>query len=617
MRHKTIAAGLIGTILTAGAFAAERIEAPGAEPLRAGGEWPSYNRSLDGQRYSPLDQINRANAGQLQEVCRIRIDESGSFQAGLVVIDGVMYATTPTDTIALDPVTCEVLWRHSYRRATATPFPINRGVAHYAGRLYRGTDDGRLIALDARTGTEIWTNVVGDPAEGEIVSGSPLAWNGMIIAATAVSEFGARGRVLAYDAATGRELWRFNTVPTPDEANADTWRNTFWNDTGGGGGGSWSHFALDPATREVFVPVGNPIPDFVPAEREGDNLYTNCVLVLDAITGKLKWWYQLKPADGHDHDLASAPVLYRDANGGRRVAAAGKDGYLHIVDRRSHKRVARVPVTTVDDPMPLPTPEGVKACPGPAGGVEWNGPAFDPGRNRLYVGSLDYCALYQSEPGTKPVIPGYHLGGTWTGLGTPRGWIFAVDAGSGDVAWKYHGEHPFVSAVTPTAGGIVFTGDNHGNLFVFDSDSGDILHKTDTGGSMSGGVITYEVDQRQYVAVTSGNVSRSLFGARGRPTIIVMALPQDVIAAERDNTASVVARGKRGYATSCSVCHGADGKAWNNVDLAAIRDKMTLESLVTFIREPRAPMPKVFAEPLSAADETRIREIATYLMNWE
>ena len=187
-----------------------------------GSEWPSYNKTLDGQRYSPLTQINKSNVAKLEEVCRVGPVEGGSFQPGLIVIDGVMYATTPDDTLALDPTDCTILWRHSHRRDDAAPFPVNRGVAYYAGRLFRGTVDGRVLALDARTGSELWANVVGAPIDGEIVTGAPLAWNGLVIVGTAASEFGVRGRVIAYDAASGREVWRFNTVPAPGEPNHDT-----------------------------------------------------------------------------------------------------------------------------------------------------------------------------------------------------------------------------------------------------------------------------------------------------------------------------------------------------------------------------------------------------------
>jgi alcohol dehydrogenase (cytochrome c) len=618
MRHVTIrfARACALALVAHAAHAADRIADPQAPVPPTGSEWPSYNLSVDGQRYSLLDQIDTGNAGQLAEVCRYKVDDTGSFQAGLVVIDDVMYGTTATDTFALDPTNCELIWRVHHRRARPAPFAVNRGVGYYAGRLFRGTDDGRFLALDARTGQELWSNTIGDPGAGELATGSPLVWNGLVITGTAVSEFGVRGRVMAYDAATGREVWRFNTVPAPGEPNSDTWRDTVWNDIGGGGGGTWSHFALDPTTGELFIPVGNPIPDFVPAERPGDNLYTNSVLVLDVFTGKLRWWYQLAPADGLDHDLASAPALYRTARG-MRMAAGGKDGYLHIVDRRSHELIAKTAVTSVTEPVAVPTPEGIEACPGPAGGVEWNGPAYDPAHNLLFVGALDYCALFQSTPGTKPEIGGYNMGGTWTGLGTPRGWIHAVNADTGEIAWRYHADHPVIGAITPTAGGIVMGGDNAGKFIVFEAASGKVLKEIDTGGSLSGGVITYAVGGRQYVAVTSGNVSRSLFGAAGKPTVVVMALPEGAVASGHAPGVPNAKRGKALYYTTCAVCHGLDGNDWNNVDLKAVKRKMDFEALTAFILNPRAPMPKVFAEPLSAADELRLKDIATFIMQWE
>lgn len=603
------------SVCAAGASAADK---GGAAPpaFSVGGEWGSYNKSLDGQRYSMLRQINTGNAAELAEVCRIRIEDHGSFQAGLIVIGDVMYATTITDTIALDPATCAVKWRRSYRADKRTPFPVNRGVAYYAGRLYRGTGDGRVIALDAATGAEVWSNVVGDPANGEIVSGAPLAWNGLVIVGTAVSEFGVRGRIIAYDADTGREVWRFYSVPLPGEPGSETWQNTVWNN-GSGGGGTWSHFALDPGSAELFIPIGNPVPDFAPGDRPGANLYTNCVLVLDARTGKLKWWYQLAPNDGLDHDLASAPVLYRNSAHQAMVAAGGKDGYVHIVDRTTHKLVAKTAVTTVDKNPQQPTEEGVKACPGVSGGVEWNGPAFDPERNRLFVGALDYCSMFIRESGTKPRAGGANYGGSWSGIGTASGWFSALDADTGKVAWQYHADAAVLSGITPTAGGIVMGGDNAGNFFVFDSDNGKVLKSVATGGSLSGGVITYETRGKQYVAFTSGNVSRSLFGAVGRPSIVVMALPAAVLAKEAATQKADITHGRDLFFGLCGACHGADGKAWRPIDLTKVKNKMTEAELVAFIKKPRAPMPAPFPEPLNAQDERDIRDIAAFLMQWQ
>ncbi len=581
-----------------------------------GGEWASYNKTPDGQRYSPLRQINSGNAAELAEVCRIRIEDHGSFQAGLVVINDVMYATTSTDTLALDPSTCKIKWRTAYRPDKRAPFPVNRGVAYYGGRLFRGTGDGHVIALDAKSGEVLWKNAVGEPDQGEFVSGAPMAWNGLVIVGTAASEFGVRGRVMAYDAMSGREVWRFYTIPLPGEAGSETWKDTVWNN-GNGGGGTWSHFALDAASAEVFIPVANPVPDFSPGDRPGANLYTNSVVVLDARTGQLKWWYQLAPNDGFDHDLAAAPVLYRNSVHKQMVAAAGKDGYVHIVDRLTHKLVAKTAVTTVDENAPQPTEEGVKVCPGVAGGVEWNGPGFDPERNRLFVGALDYCSIMRRESGTKPVAGGANYGGSFSGIGEPSGWFTALDADTGKLLWQYHADAAVLSGITPTAGGIVLGGDNAGNFFVFDSDSGKVLKSVATGGSLSGGVVTYENRGKQYVAFTSGNVSRSLFGATGRPSIVVMALPAAVLAREAAAQKADFTRGRDLYYGLCGACHGGDGKTWQPIDLTKVKNKMTLEELVAFIKKPRAPMPQPFPDPLNAQDERDIHDIASFIMQWQ
>ncbi len=607
--------GLLGLCAT-GVFAAGKNVAIATPAFNVGGEWGSYNKSLDGQRYSMLRQINTSNAAELAEVCRIRIEDHGSFQAGLVVINDVMYATTNTDTIALDPTTCAVKWRQVYRADKHAPLPVNRGVAYYGGRLFRGTSDGRVIALDAKTGEMLWSNAVGDADYGEFVSGAPLAWNGLVIVGTAASEFGVRGRVLAYDAMSGREVWRFYTIPLPGEPGSETWKDTVWN-AGSGGGGTWSHFALDAGSAELFIPVGNPVPDFAPGDRPGANLYTNSVVVLDARTGALKWWYQLAPNDGLDHDLAAAPMLYRNSAHKQMVAAGGKDGYVHIVDRTTHKLVAKTPVTTVDENPPQPNEEGVKVCPGVAGGVEWNGPAFDPERNRLFVGALDYCAMFRRESGTKPTVGGTNYGGSWSGVGKASGWFTALDGDTGKVIWQYHADAAVLSGITPTAGGIVLGGDNAGNFFVFASDTGKVLKSVATGGSLSGGVITYENHGKQYLAFTSGNVSRTVFGATGRPSIVVMALPEAVLAKEAAAQKVDPERGHNLYFGMCGSCHGADGKNANPIDLTKVKDKMTQEQLVAFIKKPRAPMPQPYPEPLNAQDERDIQDIAAFIMQWQ
>jgi len=581
-----------------------------------GGDWGGYNKTLQGQRYSPLTQINVKNASLLSEVCRVRLDEEMSFQSGLVVVKDTMFLTTPTDTIALDPVTCAIKWRHVYRRNQSGWLQVNRGVAYLNGRVFRGTDDGLLIALDAKTGAEIWTSTVGDMDVGHMITAAPIAWNGLVFIGTAASEFGIRGQIVAYDAATGREVWKFHTIPIGDEIGADTWPDKNWN--GKGGGGTWSTFAIDPITSELFIPVANPTPDFTPAERPGANLFTNSVVVLDAPTGKLKWWYQLLANDAHDYDLAAAPMLYSNSKGEEMVAAAGKDGYLHLINRATHALVSKTPVTTVDEHPQRPTPEGVKVCPGPTGGVLWNGPAYDPGRKTIFVGALDSCGLFMSEPGTKVTVTGLYMGGKWRYITPPTGWITAVDSETGKVRWKFHADAAVVSGITPTAGGIVMGGDNSGNFLTFNSDTGEVLKKVATGGSLSGGVITYEQQGKQYVAFTSGNFSRTVMGVYGRPTLIVMALPKSA-AAKADKKLPLtlkpdVGRGQKVYVKRCAACHGAKGERTAGIDLGRTSEKWTREQLSEFIIDPTPTMPKTFAEPRNENDKAELRDLVEYLL---
>jgi alcohol dehydrogenase (cytochrome c) len=601
----------------AGAAAADSV------PALPGSDWEGYNKSLDGERYSLLDQINTSNAASLVEVCRTRIAARGSLQSGLVVVGDSIFVTTATETFAVDPVTCAIRWQHSYHRSQQPGLSVNRGPAYLNGRVFRGTDDGRLVALDAATGAEMWTSIVGDPSIGEYLSGAPLAWNGLVIVGISGGEFGIRGRILAYDALTGREVWRFNTIPMGKEVGADTWGDGKW--AAHGGGATWSAFTLDPITAELFAPIGNPVPDFAPGDRRGANLFTDSALVLDARTGALRWWYQLQANDDHDHDLAAAPLLFRNGRHEEMMAAAGKDGLLHIVERGSHQARFKVPITTVDPVRKVVTTEGVKVCPGPAGGVLWNGPAIDPRRMTIFVGAVDLCVFLKSVPGAKYVPRGLNMGGGGVDPARfgearptgdpPSGWVTAVDADTGTVRWKYHAETPVIGGVTPTAGGIVMTGDNAGNLLVFDSDSGKLLLKQPTGGALAGGVVTYAREGRQYVAFTSGNVSPTAFGAVGRPSIVIMALPATAPRSATSTDADP-ARGKQIYTQACLGCHGPDGDKISGLDLKSIGSRMNAQQVAASVLNPVAPMPKVFPEPRTAEDERDLRDVAGFVASW-
>ncbi len=589
--------------------------APGSEATLADDGWPSYNRTLDGQRYSPLNQITTQNVTQLKPACEFVVGEEGGFQTGPVVIGDTMFLTTAHTTVAMNATNCSLIWRRIDPAAENDPFPINRGVAYLDGRVYRGLSGGRLGAFHSTNGELVWSSKIANGSVGEFLSSAPIASNGMVFIGLAGGDWGVRGAMMAYDAATGRELWKFYTIPMGTERGADTWKIP--ETAARGGGAMWTSYTLDTQTGELFVPAGNPAPDFLPNARPGDNLFSNSVVVLDARTGALKWWYQTVPNDGFDWDMSAAPVLYSTSNGSARVGVAGKEGMFASVDRRTHQPAFKLPITTILNADKQPTPQGVRACPGVLGGVEWNGPAFDPTSNTIYVGSVDWCATFTSGE------PEYVQGQLYMGTGykpdpleRASGWVHAINGNDGSIRWKFKSPQPMIAGVTPTAGGVLFTGDLTGTLYAFDKATGNILHKVETGGSMAGGVVTYSVGGKQYVAATSGNVSRGTFNTQGSPKVVVLTLnPSDldvysVVLPEVNGRGLIaqqtpVQRGEHVFAQFCSACHGADGEL-----AVASSDKRTRESLIAFIKNPTGAMPKLYPSPL---DEAEVTAVATYV----
>ncbi len=582
--------------------------------------WPTYNNTVDGQRFAALDQIDISNAASLTEVCRTKIDESGAFHSSFVLIDRTLYLTTAHDTIAIDPTNCKVRWRNVYKPEQTDVFGVNRGVAYSNGILFRGTPDARLLAIDAATGKTLWKQQVGDPGQGEFFSSAPVVWQGLLIIGAAGSDWGIRGRIMAYDQQTGREVWRFHTIPRGKEIGADTWKT---GDTARyGGGGSWTTYTLDMATGEVFVPVGNPAPDFVPDHRPGDNLFADSMVVLDARTGELKWWFQMIRNDGHDLDLGAAPMLYWTSKGVPMVAIGSKDGYIYGVNRETHEKVFQTAITTIENEGVRVTKEGVHACPGVLGGVEWNGPAFDRKNKHVVVGTVDWCALFKSAP-VDYQPGGVLLAGSWIMDEKNSGWVHAIDPDKGDIVWKYHADAPIVSGVTPTDGNVIFTGDMSGNFLVLDSTNGKELFRKQTGGALAGGMITYSLDGTQYVAFASGNVSRLSFGVSGSPTFVLYALPKKAREAKAKETkteatspmAAALAvpdakHGKAVYETNCAACHGANGEGLAGPTLKGIAKKLDAEQTVKWIKQPSAKMPKLFPSPLKEQD---VSDVAAFI----
>jgi PQQ-dependent dehydrogenase (methanol/ethanol family) len=396
-------------------------------------DWLHTNHDYGGQRFVDAKDISRDNASSLRPVCRYELGDLYPFQTNPIVSRGVMYVTTPSATIALDAVTCRLRWRHEWELKARANWPQNRGVAVKAGKVVRGTRDGYLFALDAETGQLLWERAAADAARGETFTMPPLIFEDLVIIGPAGNEIPIKGWVGAFKLESGEPVWRFNTVPRPGEPGAESWGPTT---AVTGGGAVWTPVSLDPDRGLVFVATGNPAPDFYGDVRAGANLYANSLIVLEARTGTLVWHYQAVPHDLHDWDLTQvSPLFSAEVKGKMRrlVTVVGKNGLLRVLDRESREALYEVAVSrreNVEQPL---TPEGVHVCPGPLGGAQWNGPAFNPRTNMLYVASVDWCGLFRKAEELVHLPGRLYMGGTWL-PDTPdqaRGWLTAIDASTG------------------------------------------------------------------------------------------------------------------------------------------------------------------------------------------
>jgi alcohol dehydrogenase (cytochrome c) len=498
-------------------------------------DWLTYNRTLEGHRGSPLAEIDTANVARLHPVCTFPLGEQVSFQSGPVVVGGTMYVTSPEHTWALDAATCTLRWRHEYRYHPRPDFDIkvNRGVAYLSGRLFRGANDGRVYALDAYTGQELWSAVVGDVEKGETFPAAPVAWNGLVFIGNAGGDnFGVTGRMMALDAESGGIVWSTELVADAGQA-ARTWPPAT-EEIPRGGGATWTSYALDTLTGGLFVATGNAAPDFLGEARPGANLHTYSVVELDARLGTIRRARQLLGDDIHDWDLAAAPSLVTSASGRRLILQAGKDGHVYALDRASGATVWRTVVTrreNVDAPL---TAEGTRFCPGVNGGVEWNGPAYSREAGAVFVNGIDWCTTVKIAPVSE--LEGKE-GLPWTGsselrhpFGVPdsvrSGWVTALDVETGAVRWRFRSPTPMVAGVTPTAGGLVFTGDLHGDVLALDATTGKVRWRWTTSLPIGGGVVTYRAGGRQYVAVAAGMHAPVTWRLDSPPAeVLVFAVP--------------------------------------------------------------------------------------------
>lgn len=501
---------------------------PDQTPGATQGNWPSYNKTLTSNRYSPLNQINKDNVAGLTVQCTYDTGQYTGFNSGLIEVNGALIAVTEYDMYSIDPTDCRLNWRAHEDYTPASPQGVNRGAAYMDGALFRGTQDGRVLAYDFKTGKRLWATTIANPKKGESVPAAPIAWQGLVFVGNAGGDVkGVKGRMYALDARTGKIVWEFYLVPkvagdvTRGPQATTPLDGTSWKNAPGSpitGGATWTSYTLDPATGLLYVPGGNPAPDFATGPREGSNLYSGSVVVLDAKTGAYKSHIKIVPVDWHDWDVSSAPAIIRTVGGRELLSVAPKDGHLYGFDMASGKLLYRTPVTRVENAeKTFSTDKAVHFCPGSVGGAEWNGPAYDPDTNLIMVGEVEWCTtvtlqrpkqIQDSPPGTpwsaEASINPFHTWGKQDPFGQWAGWLYASDADTGAWKWRVKTNYPILSGVTPTAGGLVFFGDMGGNFYAVNATNGQKLWGRKIGGAVGGGVITYRVGAAQKVAVATG-----------------------------------------------------------------------------------------------------------------
>jgi alcohol dehydrogenase (cytochrome c) len=470
--------------------------------------WLYASKDYAGQRFVDLDQITAGNAAGLRAVCIYRSNNAGPTQTNPLVYKGVMYLTIDQSIVAIDAATCRERWTYNWQVKGHVLSPTNRGAALKDGRVVRGTADGYLIAVDMETGNLLWSRNIANASASQYLSMPPLIVDDLVIYGPAGADWGAKNWIGAFKLDSGEPVWRFNLIPDANESGAESWTNAETREHGGGS--VWTPLSFDAEKGVIFVPVGNPAPDFYREVRPGTNLYTDAVVALDVKTGKLLWYKQFVANDMHDWDLSQvSPIFGLSVNGRHRnlMTVSGKDGLLRMVDRDSHDLLYEIPITTRTNVDAEPSVTGTTGT--------------------LFVATVDWCGTFnknQSPP--KFELNAHYYGGSVTPdpRDQAKGWLYAIDAGTGAVRWRQQWPTPLVAGVTVTSGGVLFTGDLNNDFLAIDARDGKTLYRFNTGGSIGGGVISYQLGGKQYVATTSGVVS-GFFGGSGTSAVIIFALP--------------------------------------------------------------------------------------------
>lgn len=502
--------------------------------------WLTYNGTYSSQRYSRLTQIAPENVGDLELQWMLPNQVFGAWQSNPIVVDGIMYLTQrPNDILAVDAATGRVFW--IYRHTNAENARVccganNRGVAVLGDKVFMGTLDAHLVAVDRINGKLLWKTRVGDVDRAYSITMAPLAVKDKILVGVGGGEFGIRGYVAAYDAETGREVWRFYTIPGPGEPGHETWEGDDWEH---GGAPVWITGSFDPDLNLTYWGVGNPGPDWNPSQRPGDNLYSDAVVALDADTGELRWYFQFTPNDGYDYDAVQVPVLVdMDWNGvpSKLMLWANRNGYFYVLDRASGRFLAGTPFVRVNwssgldangRPIPTPQPAGMPTYPGNQGGTNWYPPSFSPRTGLFYFTAWeDYATIYRPEeaeyvPGRAflgggfdvltpvPGAPGVGIGRTspinnWTDA-VGHAVVLAIEPRTGQPRWRFEQFDVSDSGILTTASDLLFTGSREGYFHALDARTGALLWKASLGGQIVMAPVTYMVNGRQHVAVISGH----------------------------------------------------------------------------------------------------------------
>ncbi|MBL7738023.1 MAG: PQQ-binding-like beta-propeller repeat protein [Chitinophagaceae bacterium] len=495
-------------------------------------DWLHSSHDYSGQRYVDLRQINISNVKKIRPIAIYQAGDTRGFHTSPLVYNGIMYLTTRYDAMAIDAITGRQLWRQTWNERKDAPSQSNRGLAIKEGVLFWGTGDGHLIALNAATGAIAWKRQHAALGKGEKFNMSPLVYENLVVIGTAGSESGIQGWIAAYDITNGDEVWKFHIIPKPGDPAAATWGS----DSAliKAGGGVWTAATLDVESGLLFAGTADPAPVFDGRSRPGDNLYTNCLLALDIRTGKLAWHKQMNPHDELDRGVTSpGPIYSAVINGNKKqlIATAGKDGMVRVIDRITRQVLFETPVTTMLNATVSPSQEGTRVCPGILGGVQWNGISYNPNTNLIYAPAVDWCTTFKKgsdeESMLAPHMRKSNLGGAFKldDVKESKGWLSAIDASTGKIKWQYASKTPMVAPATTTSGGLVLTGDNAGDFLVFNAANGQLLYRFTTGGALAGGIVTYEINNKQYIAVTSGGMT-SFWQKQGSSTVVIFSLQE-------------------------------------------------------------------------------------------